>query len=65
MAELKLLLQDKNLMNEIRKSVWEKRQLFTFDFHVDRLLAFFKQVIHESEVKNNSETNTAVLPLIA
>ena len=65
MAELKLLLQDKNLMNDIRKSVWENRKLFTFDFHVDRLLAFFKQVIHESEAKNNSETNTAVLPLIA
>lgn len=65
MAELKLLLQDQKRMKEIRKSVWEQRHLFTFDHHVDTLTGFFQKVINESNVKNKSETNTAVLPLTA
>jgi glycosyltransferase involved in cell wall biosynthesis len=65
MAELKLLLQDQKRMKEIRKSVWEQRHLFTFDHHVDTLTGFFQKVVNESNVKNKSETNTAVLPLTA
>jgi len=65
MAELKLLLQDQKRMKEIRKSVWEQRHLFTFDHHVDTLTGFFQKVINESNVKNKSEANTAVLPLTA
>ena len=32
-------------MAQIRDSVWSQRALFTFDAHVDELVAFFRTVI--------------------
>jgi hypothetical protein len=37
-------LRDDRRMSELRKSVWRQRETFTFDFHADRLLDFFRQV---------------------
>ncbi|MEA2523462.1 MAG: hypothetical protein QOF73_689, partial [Thermomicrobiales bacterium] len=31
----------------LRESVWQQRDLFTFDHHADRLIAFFRRVIAE------------------
>jgi glycosyltransferase involved in cell wall biosynthesis len=60
MHELKQLLSDKNLMEEIRNNVWQQRHLFTFDYHADELLDFFKIVIKESEKDSHGKT-TVVL----
>jgi hypothetical protein len=65
MAELKQLLEDRQLMKEIRNNVWQQRHLFTFDHHVDELINFFKSVIKQSEIKSDSEPDMIVLPLIA
>jgi glycosyltransferase involved in cell wall biosynthesis len=65
MKELKILLSDKKLMEEIRNNVWRQRHLFTFDHHADELIDFFKNVIKHAEVKNGGESEILVLPLIA
>jgi len=56
MHELKQLLQDEELMEEIRNNVWQQKHLFTFDHHVDDLIAFFKRVIKQSETKVRCES---------
>ena len=38
-------LRDTIAMTRIRDSVWRQRELFTFDAHVDELVAFFRGVI--------------------
>jgi glycosyltransferase involved in cell wall biosynthesis len=45
MDELGPLLRDGARMENLRANVWRLRQEFTFDFHADRLVAFFRQVI--------------------
>lgn len=45
MAQLGAQFRDARRMEEIRHNVWQNRPLFTFDHHVDDLLAFFAQVI--------------------
>lgn len=65
MKELKDLLQDKKLMGEIRNNVWQQRHYFTFDYHVDELIDFFKTVIRQSQEKMVGEKEILVLPLIA
>jgi hypothetical protein len=40
-------LRDRPRMDALRESVWRQREQFTFDFHADRLLAFFRHVIDE------------------
>jgi glycosyltransferase involved in cell wall biosynthesis len=45
MLELRTQLEDKRFMERIRTNVWQKREMFTFDYHVDRLVDFFRQVI--------------------
>jgi glycosyltransferase involved in cell wall biosynthesis len=65
MAELKQLLSNKKLMNDIRNNVWKQRHLFTFDHHADELIDFFNSVIKKAEKKNDSESDILVLPLIA
>lgn len=60
MHELKHQLSDKNLMEEIRNNVWKQRHLFTFDYHADGLIDFFKKVIKKSE-KDSHQKDTAVL----
>jgi len=65
MHELKLLLEDKQLMQEIRNNVWQQRHYFTFDYHADELINFFKSVIRQSQEKIGREKEILVLPLIA
>lgn len=65
MAELKQLLSNKKLMEEVRNSVWEQRHLFTFDYHADELIDFFKKVIAQADMRKNAEPDIRVLPLIA
>jgi glycosyltransferase involved in cell wall biosynthesis len=38
-------LNDRALMNMKRKAIWENRMQFSFDYHIDDLLLFFKEVI--------------------
>jgi hypothetical protein len=65
MHELKQLLENKALMTDIRNSVWQQRHYFTFDYHVDELIDFFKTVIRQSQEKRGGEKEILVLPLIA
>ena len=65
MHELKELLEDQSLMNEIRNNAWQQRQFFTFDFHADELIDFFKKVIQQSAEKIVEEKENLVLPMIA
>jgi glycosyltransferase involved in cell wall biosynthesis len=64
MHELKQLLENKDLMNEIRNNVWQKRHLFTFDYHADELIDFFKKVIEKSN-KTEEKNRVNLLPLTA
>ncbi len=43
--ELKAQLTDEAHMQKLRENVWTKRQQFTFDYHADTLVAFFRKVI--------------------
>ena len=43
--ELKAQLTDESRMQQLRDSVWAQRQQFTFDYHVDELVTFFRKVI--------------------
>jgi glycosyltransferase involved in cell wall biosynthesis len=45
MSELKSLLLDKDRVTQIRNNVWRNRAFFTFDYHTDRLIGFFYEVI--------------------
>ena len=47
MDELAGQLRDGTRLEDIRASVWRQREEFTFDFHADRLIQFFRQVIEE------------------
>jgi glycosyltransferase involved in cell wall biosynthesis len=43
--ELGVLLKDKIKMEQTRKNVWHKRMIFSFDYHADELINFFRIVI--------------------
>jgi hypothetical protein len=45
MAELREHLRDDARMAELRENVWRQREQFTFDYHADRLIDFFRRVI--------------------
>lgn len=47
MAQLGAQLRDSEHMTQLRNNVWQHRPFFTFDHHVDDLVAFFKRVIAE------------------
>jgi glycosyltransferase involved in cell wall biosynthesis len=49
-ADLGSILSDSSRLAAVRESAWRTRYEFSFDFHTDRLLEFFRQVIHESRV---------------
>lgn len=51
--ELGEKLRDRQRMDEIRANVWRQREQFTFDYHVDKLIAFFRQVI-EGHARSNA-----------
>ena len=42
--ELGVKLRDEQRLDAVRESVWRQRDRFTFDFHADALLAFFREV---------------------
>jgi hypothetical protein len=44
-------LRDKALMAALRENVWRERARFTFDFHADRLIAFFRSLIQKRHSK--------------
>lgn len=43
--QLKAQMKDRNKALRIRANAWNKREIFTFDHHVDRLIEFFRRVI--------------------
>lgn len=45
MADLGEQLHDQSRLNRLRENMWRQREHFTFDYHADRLLDFFRQVI--------------------
>ena len=47
MEKLSERLRDQQSMDQLRENVWRQREEFTFDFHADRLVRFFRQVIGE------------------
>lgn len=42
-------LHDLSYMDQLRKQVWQQRMYFSFDYHADDLIAFFKRVIRVKE----------------
>lgn len=46
---LKDVFEDKNRIKTIRENVWSNRQIFSFDYYVDDLISFFRQVIIEKK----------------
>lgn len=45
MEELGSQIRDRDRMRQLRENVWRQREVFTFDHHVDRLVAFLREVI--------------------
>ncbi len=45
MEQLRVQLRDEERMAVLRDNVWRQREHFVFDYHADRLIAFFRQVI--------------------
>ena len=43
--ELRAQLLEPERVEALRANVWQAREQFTFDYHADRLIAFFRQVI--------------------
>jgi hypothetical protein len=54
MEELGRLMRNKKLMTCLRDNAWKKRHLFMFDYHVEDLVKFFREVI--KNFKNNGNT---------
>ena len=47
MKQLREQLEDQTLSHRLRSNVWRRRKLFTFDYHADALVNFFRQVIQK------------------
>lgn len=45
MEELRVQLCDEQRMSRLRDNVWRQREEFSFDYHVDTLIGFFRRVI--------------------
>ena len=45
MEELRSRLEDETRMEALRLAVWRQREKFTFDYHADALVQFFREVI--------------------
>jgi len=65
MKELGELIRDKQSMHALRQNVWNQRELFMFDHHVDDLIAFFKSVISNHKNKKATQLNQTVDTLLA
>jgi len=42
-------MRDADRMNQLRDNVWNHREEFTFDFHADELISFFRQAMRYSD----------------
>lgn len=51
MSELKMQLKDKEKMADIRESISAQRFTFSFDYHVEELVHFFRKVIERKSKK--------------
>lgn len=49
-TELSQCFTDKERMKEIRANVWKSRMTFSFDYHVDTLINFFRKIIAYKKV---------------
>jgi hypothetical protein len=56
MKELGQLMRDRQLMQNLRESVWQQRDMFMFDYQVENLVEFFNQVIEKYKNKEAAET---------
>jgi len=59
-AELAAQLRDPEKMKQLRQTVWEKRVLFSFDWHVEELIAFFKKAIAHKKLELIDETASTI-----
>ena len=48
-------LHDKKNMERLRESIWNQREQFTFDYHADRLVDFFRRVIEKRRLSSIQE----------
>jgi glycosyltransferase involved in cell wall biosynthesis len=51
-SELGSLLRDENHVERIRKNVKRYKNQFSFDYHVPRLIHFFRELINKKKVEN-------------
>ena len=42
-------LRDKKRVKQIRENIWNKRMAFSFDYHVEDLITFFRKVIEKKK----------------
>lgn len=59
MEDLAAQLRDKENLERIRKNVWDKRLAFSFDYHVNTLTSFFRQVIESKAAGESSKKASA------
>ena len=59
-AELAAQLRDQEKMKQLRQTVWEKRMLFSFDYHVTELVSFFKEAIKRKKLELIDETASTI-----
>jgi glycosyltransferase involved in cell wall biosynthesis len=57
MNELGELMRNRDLMLQLRESVWNQREIFMFDHHANSLIEFFKEVIRNHKNKEAAKTN--------
>lgn len=50
-AELGSMLKNKDKMKQVRQNVWDNRFIFSFDYHADDLIQFFRKVISQKNAK--------------
>ncbi|HET7094117.1 MAG TPA: hypothetical protein VFI22_11575, partial [Thermomicrobiales bacterium] len=60
--ELTARLRDRPQMARLRANIWRRRDAFTFDAHVDELIAFFRQAIAERRGRAIRHAVTALVP---
>jgi hypothetical protein len=59
MTELASQLHNRERLEQVRENVWRQRQIFTFDYHADRLLDYFRQVIAYRQARNRRVKSAA------
>jgi hypothetical protein len=59
MDELATHLRDREQLQIIRERVWQQRDVFTFDYHVPKLVDFFRGVIGSASSKTERSRRLA------